>query len=178
MKKFTVLLFFFLAILFSCDKIDDANTVDFDTSMSVNIPVLVTQPAGIATKSTEESYPFSASGTYSLSSNADISTYLEKIETISITSLRIMFSGISNDEVIERIDVEVEGVGILFTLNDVSASSLNQSPDVDNVKLTEAAHKLRSSKAITIKVSGSTNTAPMDFSVKVDFDLYVEAKVI
>lgn len=178
MKKFTILLFVFSALLFSCDKIEEANTVDFNTSMSVDIPVLVTQPAAVATKSAGEDYNFSASGTYSLSENDDVSEYLNKIKSISITGLNIMFKGIAEGEEIISIDVEVEGVGVLFSLSNVTSTSSIQSPTVDNEKLTAAANKLSSTKSITIKVSGTTNTAPMDFTVEVDFDLYVEAKVI
>lgn len=179
MKKITLLLFIFSAFLFSCDELEEANTVPFNTSLSIDIPVVVVEPASMATKSaTETTYTFSGSGSYSLSSNTDISEYLNKIKSISITRLDLMFSGLGDEEVIKNIDVEVEGVGVLFSLTDVSASSANQSPAVDNVKLTAAADKLRTSKSITIKVSGTTNKAPMNFTVGVDFDLYVEATVI
>ena len=67
-----------MVFILSCDKIDDANTVDFDTSISMEIPISVIDPTAIALKSIAD-YSFSESNTASLLQNYEIADYLDKM---------------------------------------------------------------------------------------------------
>ena len=179
MKKLLLLLFIAPALLFSCDKIDEANTVDFDTTVSMEIPVSVAAPTAIVQKSAEADHPFSESKTYSLSSNADIKDYLNKLQSIDIEDFAIMFTGLGEGEVINKLDISVPDVGILVTFTNVSNADTSPTPSaIFYPIIQQAGNKLNATKSLTIMVSGTTNTAPMDFSVNMDFDLHVEAKAL
>lgn len=179
MKKILYLLFIIPAFLFSCDKIDEANTIEIDTTMSMNIPVVVADPAAILEKSTPDDFPFSASKTYYLSENEDISDYLNKIEKISLTKVAYLFSELGETEVINTLDISVPDVGILATFENISSTNPSATPTAIFYPIIEqAGNKLNASKQLTITVSGTTNTAPMNFTVGLDFDVHVEAEVI
>ncbi len=178
MKRFTLLLFTIPSLFFSCDKIDDANTVEFDRTLSVEIPVDIAPPAAIAGKSAAADFNFSQSQTISLGEIEDITEYLNKIKTIEINNLEISFDGFEEGEEITTIDISVTGVGLLATLNNITSVNNSYSPEIDSAKLTQVATIFSSTKAITISVSGSTNTAPMDFDVNMDFDCHIEAEAL
>ena len=161
--------------LFSCEKIKDASTVDFDTTMSLNIPVNVSVPTASLEKSAKTSYSFSESLTESLEDNADINEYLDMLKSIDITKLEIIFSGLQDSQTIESITISVDGVGTVVAITNVTVSNLTQTPDISSTLLNQIAAKLYSDKQITITVSGTTNEAPMSFNVKTNLDLHIEA---
>lgn len=178
MKKFTLLLLILPVFLFSCDKIDDANTVEVDTTLAMNIPVTVDAVAAIVEKSTEADFPFSASKTYSLSENEDINDYLSKLKSIDITTFAILFSELQVGEEIKTVDISVTGAGVLASFVNVTILDNSPTPTINAANLVAAATILNSTKSITVVVSGTTNTGPMDFTVNIDLDVHVEAKAI
>lgn len=178
MKRISLLLFFIPALLFSCDKVEEANTVEFDTTLSLDIPVAVIEPVAKVEKSAEADFQFDQSATTSLSDISEISAYLSKLKSIDINDIEIVFTGLGSGEEIKSIDISVTGVGVLATITNVTSANTTHSPSVDNAKLKQAATILNSTKALTVTVSGTTSTAPMDFTVNMDFDCHIEAKAL
>ncbi len=178
MKRISFLLVVASLFLLSCDKIEEANTVDFDTTLSMDIPVSVESPVAMIEKSTAEDFPFSESKTYSLSENEDINDYLSKIKSIDISDFAIVFSGLGEGEEIKMVDISVTGAGILASFQNVTNATTSPTPTINSANVAQAATILNSTKAIEVIVSGTTNTAPMDFTVNMDFDVHVEANAI
>ena len=178
MKRISLLLFIIPAFLFSCDEVEEANTIEFDTTLSLDIPVAVVAPTAMLEKSTQEDFMFEQSATSSLSEMENIQDYLSKVKTIEINDIEIVINNLGAGEEIKKIDISVEGIGVLATIMNVSATNNVHSPSVDNAKLTQAATILNSTKAITVMVSGTTNSAPMDFTVNMDFDCHIEANAL
>jgi len=174
MKQICFLLLFLSAFFFSCEKIKDATTVDFDTNVELEVPVSIQQNNAKALKSAA-SYPFSESGTASLRDNPEIKDYLNLIKSIEIKSVVIKFSNLQPSEIIETISVSATGVGTLATIKNVTSANSTHTPAIDNAKLNQLAGQLKSSKSVTLTVSGSTNSAPMTFYINTDFKIHVEA---
>lgn len=89
MKKHFLLFIGLVALVFaSCDLIEDATTVDFETEIETNIPVSSTADASaIAIKSTQSingTYSFSGEKSFSLASNPDLSSYISNIKSLSV----------------------------------------------------------------------------------------------
>lgn len=176
MKKLLFLLLLAPALFFSCDKIEEANTITFDETLSLDIPVTVTETSAIALKSTAE-HTFSVTKTASLSDITEIKDYLSKIKEIEVTNLDVVFSGLSSDEKIIKIDFFVSGVNVaVATIENISSS--NNTFTVPKAQLVAAGTLLSSTKAVSITVSGTTSKAPMDFTVNMDFDCHIEAKAL
>lgn len=176
MKKLLLLLLIAPAVFFSCDKIEEANTITFDETISLDIPVTVAAPAAIVVKSTAE-HTFTATETASLSDIPEISDYLSKIKSIEATNLDIVFGNLASDEEIKKIDIFVSGVSqAIVTLENITSS--NNTYTIEKAKLVAAGTLLNSTKSVSITVSGTTSKAPMDFTVNMDFDVHVEAKAL
>ncbi|QIA07315.1 hypothetical protein [Draconibacterium halophilum] len=178
MKNTFLLLLIIPALLFSCDKVDEIKTIEFDTTLSVAIPVTVVEPTAQLSKSAEAEFSFSQSQTIRLSDIDEISNYLDKLKAIEINGMEIAFSNLGEGEEINSIDISVTGAGTLVTLTNISANNTVQNPDVDNAVLMQAATILNATKEVELTVSGTTNTAPMNFIVNMDFDCHIEAEAI
>ncbi len=59
MKNTLLLLLIIPALLFSCDKVDELNTIEFDTTLSMDIPVAVVEPTAQIAKSGQAEFTFS-----------------------------------------------------------------------------------------------------------------------
>jgi len=178
MKRISLLLFLVPALLFSCSLFEEANTIDLYPTLSVDIPVAVAEPVAMLEKSIEADFQFAQSATASLSEISEISEYLNKVKSIDINNLKIVFNSLGVGEEIKSIDVSVTGVGVLASLANVSSANKTHTPTIDSAKLMQVATILNSTKAITVTVSGITNIAPMDFTVNMDFDCHIEAEAL
>lgn len=176
MKK---LLFLFIipALLLSCDKLDDANTIDFDTSIAMNMQVAVADANSLQLKSVAD-YPFSESAYASLYDDPDLYDYLDKIKSIDVENVVVTFYGIEPGMEIASITLSVEGVGELSTLNNITSSNTTHTPSISSSVLTKVANKLVDEWEIIATVAGTTTTAPMWFNVYVTYDLHVEAEAL
>lgn len=177
MKQLYILLLIIPTLILSCDKIDDANTIDIDTTISMEVPVAVLETNAIALKSVTD-YSFSESGTASLMDNTEIMDCLEKIESIEVNKLKVIFYGLESGMVIETISFSVSGIGEIASISNVTNTNASHTLSIDNSKLTKIASILESNWAVTATVSGTTNTAPMWFSINMEYDLHVEAKAL
>lgn len=85
MKNLSFLTMGVVFLLFaSCDKIKEATTVEIETDLKVDVPIITTGTAN-ATKSAEagiNAYTFGGSKTFSLTENDDIETYINNIDDI------------------------------------------------------------------------------------------------
>lgn len=177
MKRIYFLFLIIPAFIFSCDKIEDATTKDFNATLSMDIPVTVVAPAAINLKSTVADHSFSQSGTASLKDIDEVSDYLKYLESIDINNLKVVFSGLQAGQEVKTISISVTSVGVIATITNISSSNASHTPAINAAKLVEVASKLKSSKEIDVTVSGITNEAPMAFNVNIDWSLKVTASL-
>ena len=173
MKRFFTLSFpCILFIAFSsCDKIKDAATEDIYTTMSFAIPVAAVDTTA---KSALVDYSFSETLTESLENNDKVSGYLDLLKKIEVIEFNVEISGLASDQIIKELNIEVEGIGIITTLENTTPSDLNISPDINPSVLVQIANLLYFNKQLTVNISGTTNEAPMNFTVKNYFDMHIE----
>ena len=155
-----------------CDLIKDATTVEIDTTLKANIPVVVVQPQkGLAAIS------FTKTQDLTLASNTDLEPYLSKIEEISLNGVTITVTGLQAGQTINSVALDVTGVGNIFTQTNITSTNNSFSPVIDSGKLSQVATKLTNDLKITLTVSGSAS-GPMTFTVGVNFDATVVAAAL
>lgn len=178
MKYLTTLsaIMLFLVVLPSCKKIKEATSIDFETTMSAEIPVEVQDSTtSETTKSTLSGYSFSQSLTKSMEDNDKVNSYLDHLKSIAINDVDITFRDLQADQVIESIDISIEGVGLIAHIENVTPDNLFHQPEINRSLLIKTANILNNEKQITLSVLGTTNEAPMSFVVDTSFDLHIEA---
>ncbi|HPF52702.1 MAG TPA: hypothetical protein PK335_14065 [Draconibacterium sp.] len=175
MKRFFTLspFLFLLIAFFSCVKPENA-TEDFYTTLSAEIPVTV-----VDTTMTADSVlvfnSFSDTITESLENHEGVKDYLDLIKRIECNEVNIEFNGLLGNQIIEKADVYVEGIGIIATIENINPSNYIFTPDVNSSVLIQIAYLLYLDKQLTVIVSGTTNQAPMNFITNIYFDLHIEA---
>lgn len=175
MRKLLFLFLISIPVFFnSCNKIKEAVTEDFYTTLKVDIPVEVADTATTA-KSTNAGYAFTASHTESLEDNDKVKDYLDLLKSIEVTDVDIEFSGIVGDQVIGAIKLSIENIGVIATLENVNTSNLTFHPEINSSVLIQIANELYFSKKITMTATGISNAAPMNFNVATSLDLHIEA---
>lgn len=174
MRKKLMIITLLIASLTGCDKIKDATTIDIDTTLNTNIPVTVTGKKSISDLTTTG---FSVSKDLNLAENADISDYLSKINSINLSNVVITISGLTADQVINSITLDVAGIGTIFTQSNITMSANQFSPDISAAILTQMAAKLMSDKKLTFSVTGTTNGA-MTFTASCGMDATLKVSAI
>lgn len=86
MKNYIFLLIGLVAIFsMSCEKIKDATAIDIDTELKADIPVSTQNTVAIVLKSEQigaETFNYSGTESFSLSSNPDLEKYINNIRSI------------------------------------------------------------------------------------------------
>ena len=179
-NKTKFLLIVAIAVTFmSCDKIKDLTTVDISTKVNMDIPVAVAVEAqAVASKSATavQEATFSESGTYNLTDNGDISKYVDLLKSATVESVEINFTGLQEGQTINSITLNIDGVGDIITLTDVTSANSVFTPTISQTLLTSIGLRLYTTQSITATVDGTTNVAPMTFSVKLGLTTLFTAK--
>ncbi|MCK3684644.1 hypothetical protein [Maribellus sp. YY47] len=172
--SFTLILIF-LIVLSSCDKINETKNVNINTTMSMEIPVSVKAPISATVKSAQVSYSFSDSLTQSIEEVEKLTGYLDLMKSMIVEDVYVVFSGLQENQTIERIDFSLDGVGLFATIENVTSATLNQQPEVNKSLLVLIGNVLRANNELKLTVSGTANNAPMTFNVTTYFDLHIVA---
>jgi hypothetical protein len=167
----------FLVILFTiggCSKIKDATTISLSTQLQTSIPVTVT---AVGMKSydiiaVDNSITFTKSQDLTLANNVDLAPYIEKIKSINLNSLIVTISGLSADQTISSVTLNVAGVGDIFTQTNITSTANSFSPTIASGILDKVAAKLSTDRKITLTVSGSASGV-MSFTVGLNIDTSV-----
>jgi type IV pilus biogenesis protein CpaD/CtpE len=162
------------ALMAGCSLFEKANTIDISTDLTADIPVVV---PGVKKSSEVAAISFTKTQDLSLSGNTDIEPYLSKIKDIALNSLMVTVNGLSADQTINSISLDVQGVGTVFTQSNITMVNNNFTPMISPGLLDQVAAKLTSDKKITLTVSGNVSGA-MTFTVSLDFETVLTAKVL
>ena len=178
MRRFFIISFFFsLVIAFSsCEK----STENIQTTLSVKIPVSVEEADSVTTtKSALVYYSFSDSLIESLEDNDILVSYIDLLKRIEVNKVNIEIIGLQGNQTIEDVEVKIEGIAeTIAKINNIrpgTPDKLNYIPEINASVLVQIANLLYATQQLKVIVSGTTNNAPMDFSVNTYFNLNVEA---
>ena len=175
MKKLVVL--FFVIAMTGCEKVKDLNTVDFDASFSGDLDCIT---AG--TKSSLLVPTFSASTVINPTEDPNVNKYLNNIQKYEIQSVKATITSMSQENVtMTSADLsiynfqhnagwefqdELLNVGKTLTLG-------NENGQWDTV-----SNILKDGQEFTVLITGEADFSGISFTVKVDIDTKVTAKVI
>ena len=169
----TRLFYFFVSLVAfgGCDKIKDATTINVSTHLQTNIPVTVTQVGmkSLDLISTGTPITFTKTQDLTLTDNADLAQYTERIKAIDLNSLVVTISGLTADQTINSITLNVAGVGNIFTQTNITSTNNSFTPAIASAVLDQVANKLTTDRKITLTVSGNASGA-MSFTVGLNID--------
>ena len=176
MKNNLLLLTISTLILCSCSEIKDAITVPITTTLSVDVPLTVSiTKSGSLNDKAGTVYNFSAEKILEVASNVDMTSYINKIKSVDLRSVSISIAPLSGSEEVLTLNVFVTGItGSVFSKTNITATTNNPffpviTPAIQTqMNLVEA--KIITDRKITITVSGTTNTAPLNLTAKLAFD--------
>ena len=137
----------FLFFIFSCDKIEEAATIDVDSSDKLTLSVSLLPGQSI-----------SKSMMYDLSNNSDINKYLDNLKGVKITEAYYVlkdFSGTNSMEMGTFSFVLADQTFGPYEHNLFDDSSNAKKTTLDATKLNSVATKLFQEKKISIAIDGS-----------------------
>jgi hypothetical protein len=157
--------------LSSCDEVDELTRVDFNTTLNEDVTVTLS----------ESNAGFDRSFTLNLNNNDDIEPYLDKIESINITSASYIIKDYSGLEAATG-SLTVNSASELFGPFQHTFFEDDQNTAVftlDDSGLNALANSLTSNNQLVIDVSGSQNPAQnASFTVEFRFQLEVTAQAL
>ncbi len=173
MKKLFLLTFIVTAsFLTSCDELKDAADIDFNTTVSADITVSITEPGTTYDNTTILDL-----------SNEDTEDHLDKIKNVSITKLTytvINFAGDAAGTITG--DLKADGVTLHSVANqNVSdaffSATVFEVTDPNLIK--NAAQKLLNNHHLTLQTTGTADyTTSLFFIVRVTAELKVKANAL
>jgi len=171
MKNRSLYFLILLVAISGCNKIKDATTLTINTQLKTNIPVVV---SGVGMKSADllasvNSIAFNKSQDLVLGDNVDLASYTARIKQMDLTSVVVTVTGLSTDQTINSVTLNVSGVGDVVTQTNITSTNNSFTPVVTTAMLNAISAKLTADRKITITVSG-TASGVMTFSVGINID--------
>lgn len=167
-------LFATLLLLAGCGLIKDAAEVTIDAQLSSLMQITVAGSKSAEVTSGINALPFSKSQVLYLKDNAELEPYLKKIRKIDIKSVLVDIYGLNEGQVVSTLSLDVEGVGTIGTITNITPMFIAYSPEIDFAKLEQASKKLKSDLKITLVVHGEAN-GPLSFNINMLFPVEVVA---
>ena len=167
MKIKSLVFLFLIVAVFGCNKIKDATTLKIDTQLKTNIPLTVTSVGmneGGLLKTA--ALPFSITSDLLLADNIDLSAYTSKIKEINLSNVVITVTGLTGNQTINSISLDIAGIGNVLTQTNITATNNTFTPQITPTLLAAIAAKFQADKKISITISGSVS-APLSCTVSV-----------
>lgn len=163
-----------LILLGGCSLIKDAAEVTISAQLSTTIPVTVTGTKSHEITAEVNALSFSKSQVLYLKDNTELEPYLEKIRGIDLKSILVDIYGLTEGQVISTLSLDVDGVGKIATITNITSMNIAYTPQIDQAKLVQAGKKLKDDLKITLIVYGDANV-PMSFNINLLFPVDVTA---
>jgi hypothetical protein len=167
-------LFATLLLLAGCGLIKDAAEVTIDAQLSSLMQITVGGSKSAEVTSGINALNFSKSQALYLKDNEELEPYLDKIREIVIKSVRVEIYGLDGEQVVSTLSLDVEGVGTIATITNITINNIAYAPVIDQAKLVQAGKKLKNDLKITLVVHGVAN-GPLSFNIQITFDADVVA---
>lgn len=175
---FTIILSSTLMIS-GCEKIKELMTFTIKTQFETEFPVVVTEFGVKSSEGTSEGAPiqFNVTETIRIEDNFDLEPYINKIKKINLDTLVVTVTGLTQGQIINTVSLDVEGIGNIITLNNISMTNNKFTPDIAQTKFDSVASKLLNDKQITATVSGNTS-GPLSVTLGISIDARVITYII
>jgi hypothetical protein len=175
MKKLFVLLF--VIAMTGCEKVKDLNTVDFDAAFSGDLDCIT---AGL--KSNLLVPTFSASAVINPTEDPNVNTYLNNIQKYEIQSVKATITSMSQENVtMTSADLSIYNfqynAGWEFQ-DELLTTGKTLTLGNENGQWNTVSNILKDGQEFTILITGEADFSGITFTVKVDIDTKVTAKVI
>lgn len=173
MKKLNFLLLGLLAVSLvytGCSKLEDATDVEFNANYDANLNASVTAP--------DLKAAFIAEDQINPLENEQVAQYIDKIKNVEIQSMTAEITSIDKDVtlVTGELDVFTDANTATWQMNDVP---LTQGAKLDlgneNGQWDTMQSIFAEKKAFTVKLTGSTDMGPVNFTMKVTFQTKITA---
>lgn len=168
MKKFITLftILSFVIVLSSCE---DGLTLKFDTNFRLEMTIDVEDVKS-------DTYLFANTEVLNVEDEEEIEEYLNRIKEIEVTEVECRLRRIPSGAEIKTLNISVEEVGINITLENITEDYTLILPITPEL-LDALSQYVYNNMTITVKVSGESSYAPMDFDVNFLFKSKVTASV-
>ncbi len=163
-----------LLLLAGCSLIKDAAEVTISAQLSSVMQIIVTGSKSAEITAVTNATEFSKSQVLYLKDNTDLEPYLEKIREIEIKSVLVDIYGLNEGQVVSTLSLDVEGVGTIATITNITSMNVAYTPVINQDNLTKAGNKLKNDKKITLVVHGVAS-GPMSFNINMVFPVDVVA---
>ena len=120
---------------------------------------------------------FNVTETIRIEDNFDLEPYINKIKKINLDTLVVTVTGLTQGQIINTVSLDVEGIGNIITLNNISMTNNKFTPDIAQTKFDSVASKLLNDKQITATVSGNTS-GPLSVTLGISIDARVITYII
>jgi hypothetical protein len=170
MKKFVIL--FAVIALVGCDEVDELTQIDFDTDITEEITVNLT----------EDNTSFTGNIMINLADNSDIEDYLSNIEDIEITEASYIIKNYVGEELATGTITATAASQNFGPYNHTfftDAQNGTVFPFNDVNKLNTVANTLQSTNQLNVQLSGTQDPAQNgSFVIEVTFKLNVTAQAL
>jgi hypothetical protein len=180
MKKISVFLSMMMAtaiILTSCEKVNDINKVNFDATFSGDLDC-----STVGLKSTLNNPVFSASVVIDPTSDPNVNIYLNKIEGYEIQSVKGTITSMSQENVtIISADLSIynfQDTSAWTLQNELLTTGKTLTLGNENEQWDTVSSILKDGQEFTILVTGESDFAGVTFTIKVEIETKVTAKII
>ncbi len=180
MKTRLILSLTLIIALTGCELIKDKATVPISTQLKADVPLVIVTPGAVKSGNqteAENAIVFNKSQTLSLSDNTDIKPYLDKVKEIDLNSLVVTVTGLSADQTINSVALDVTGVGNVFTQTNITSTNNSFTPAIATGVLGQVSTKLLNEQMVTLTLSGNAS-GPMNITVSLNFGVDVVAYVL
>jgi len=177
-RLFTIIIASVL-IFAGCEKIKELMTFTIKTQFETEFPVVVTE-FGVKSSgaiSIDAPIQFNVTETIKIEDNFDLEPYINKIKEINLDTLVVTVTGLTPGQTINTVSLDVEGVGNIITLTNITSVNNKFTPDISQSKFDSVASKLLKEKQITATVSGNTS-GPLSVTLGVSIDARVITYII
>jgi len=174
MKTKMTCFFASLFLLAGCGLIKDAAEVTISAQLSALMQVTVSEAKSAEITAETNASDFSKSQVLYLKDNTELEPYLDKIREIKIKSVMVDIYGLNEGQVVKTLSIDVEGIGTIGTITDITSMNIAYTPVIDQANLVLAGKKLKSDLKITLVVHGVAN-GPMSFNINMLFPVDVVA---
>jgi len=169
MKRIYLLLFIISIFLYSCNDDD----MEIKTNIPISLPINVNEASATNQDTGQPEYSFTASETYRLSDNEDVSEYLDDMKYIAYKGHSVGVNGLADGDTVRNIEVLVGDESVLTTLENVTNSDPGTIVSGGLASYATIGDILLAEKQITISVNGTTEKAPIDFTIDLSLQIAV-----
>ena len=173
MRSLSYLIIGALFVMAKCSLFDELGTINLDSTFSHSEDVSISE---------NDPSTISEDFTVSATTDSEINRYKDKIKSYSVNSITLQ---ILNYEGVDGITMRgtLEFGNVIVEINNLDLSALDQSGEEMELNipmddLAEVAQELEGGNDVSGSIEGTVSDKPVSFTLKLNFDVSLEAEVL